>query len=73
MDMTQEEIIARRDEFDNMLRQLEDEVFILKERIDITREKASRVNTFEDAENFDNWYEKNFLDSGLQYIKVEGM
>ena len=73
MDMTQEEIIAERDEFDKMLRQLEDEVAILKERIDIAREKINKVNTFEDAKAFDNWYEKNHIGDGLQFIEVEGM
>lgn len=72
MAMSEEELFFRRDELDKRLRQLEDEVSVLKERIDITREKVSRVNSFEDAEAFDNWYENNFLDSGLQYIRIEG-
>ena len=71
--MTQKEILARRNEFDKRLRQLEDEVYVLKERIDITREKASKVKTFEDAEAFDNWYANNFLDTGLNYITIDGM
>ena len=71
--MTQKEILARRNEFDKRLRQLEDEVFVLKERIDIAREKVSEVKTFEDAEAFDNWYANNFLDTGLNYIAIYGM
>ena len=63
MSMTQKDIVARCNEFDKILRQLEDEVYILKERIDITRGKVSEVKTFEDAEAFDNWYANNFLDT----------
>lgn len=71
--MTQKEILARCNEFDKRLRRLEDEVSVLKERIDIAREKASKVKTFEDVEAFDNWYANNFLDTGLNYITIEGM
>ena len=71
--MTQKEILAGRNEFDKRLRQLEDEVFVLKERIDIAREKVSEVKTFEDAKAFDNWYANNFLDTGLNYIAIYGM
>ena len=71
--MSEEELFAKRDEFDKRLRQLEDEVYVLKERIDITRGKVSGVKTFEDAEAFDNWYANNFLDTGLNYIRIEGM
>ena len=73
MSMTQKDIVARCNEFDKILRQLEDEVYILKERIDITRGKVSEVKTFEDAEAFDNWYANNFLDTGLNYIAIYGM
>lgn len=73
MSMTQKDIVARRNEFDKILRQLEDEVYVLKERIDITRGKVSEVKTFEDAEAFDNWYANNFLDTGLNYITIDGM
>ena len=73
MSMTQKDIVARCNEFDKILRQLEDEVYVLKERIDITREKVSEVKTFEDAEAFDNWYANNFLDTGLNYIAIYGM
>ena len=73
MSMTHKDIVARRNEFDKILRQLEDEVYVLKERIDITRVKVSEVKTFEDAEAFDNWYANNFLDTGLNYIRVYGM
>ena len=73
MAMSEEELFARRDEFDKRLRQLEDEVYVLKERIDITRVKVSEVKTFEDAEAFDNWYANNFLDTGLNYITIDGM
>ena len=73
MSMTQKDIVARCNEFDKILRQLEDEVYVLKERIDITRGKVSEVNTFEDAEAFDNWYANNFLDTGLNYIAIYGM
>lgn len=66
-----EKIIARRDEFDKELRQLEDELSVLQERINVTREKVKNIKTIEDAEEFDNWYEKNFLDDGLQYTIVE--
>ena len=70
MSMTQKDIVARCNEFDKILRQLEDEVYVLKERIDITRGKVSEVKTFEDAEAFDNWYANNFLDTGLNYITL---
>lgn len=73
MSTTSKEILARRDEFDKRLRQLEDEVSLLEERIDITREKVSKVETFEDAEAFDNWYANNLLDTELNYITLEGM
>ena len=73
MSMTQKDIVARCNEFDKILRQLEDEVYVLKERIDIAREKASKVKTFKDAEDFDNWYANNFLDTGLNYITIDGM
>ena len=73
MSMTQKDIVARCNEFDKILRQLEDEVYVLKERIDITRVKVSEVKTFEDAEAFDNWYANNFLDTGLNYITIEGV
>ena len=73
MAMSEEELFAKRDEFDKRLRQLEDEVYVLKERIDITRVKVSEVKTFEDAEAFDNWYANNFLDTGLNYITIDGM
>lgn len=73
MSMTHKDIVARRNEFDKILRQLEDEVYVLKERIDITRGKVSEVKTFEDAEAFDNWYANNFLDTGLNYIRIYGM
>ena len=73
MSMTQKDIVARCNEFDKILRQLEDEVYVLKERIDITRGKVSEVKTFEDAEAFDNWYANNFLDTGLNYIAIYGM
>ena len=73
MAMSEEELFAKRDEFDKRLRQLEDEVYVLKERIDITRRKVSEVKTFEDAKAFDNWYANNFLDTGLNYIRIEGM
>ena len=73
MSMTQKDIVARCNEFDKILRQLEDEVYVLKERIDITRAKVSEVKTFEDAEAFDNWYANNFLDTGLNYIAIYGM
>ena len=73
MAMSEEELFAKRDEFDKRLRQLEDEVYVLKERIDITRGKVSEVKTFEDAEAFDNWYANNFLDTGLNYITIDGM
>ena len=73
MSMTQKDIVARCNEFDKILRQLEDEVYVLKERIDITRVKVSEVKTFEDAEAFDNWYANNFLDTGLNYIAIYGM
>lgn len=63
MSMTQKDIVARCNEFDKILRQLEDEVYVLKERIDITKGKVSEVKTFEDAEAFDNWYANNFLDT----------
>ena len=71
--MTQKEILARCNEFDKRLRRLEDEVYVLKERIDITKGKVSEVKTFEDAEAFDNWYANNFLDTGLNYIRIEGI
>lgn len=73
MSMTQKDIVARCNEFDKILRQLEDEVYVLKERIDITRGKVSEVKTFEDAEAFNNWYANNFLDTGLNYIAIYGM
>lgn len=73
MAMSEEEVVAKCNEFDKRLRRLEDEVYVLKERIDITREKASKVKTFEDVEAFDNWYANNFLDTGLNYITIEGM
>ena len=73
MAMSEEELSAKRDEFDKRLIQLEDEVYVLKERIDITRGKVSEVKTFEDAEAFDNWYANNFLDTGLNYITIDGM
>lgn len=73
MAMSEEELFAKRDEFDKRLRQLEDEVYVLKERIDITRGKVRKVKTFEDAEAFDNWYANNFLDTGLNYITIDGM
>ena len=73
MSMTQKDIVARCNEFDKILRQLEDEVYVLKERIDITKGKVSEVKTFEDAEAFDNWYANNFLDTGLNYIAIYGM
>ena len=73
MSMTQKDIVARCNEFDKILRQLEDEVYVLKERIDITRGKVSEVKTFEDAEAFDNWYANNFLDTGLNYITIDSM
>lgn len=73
MSMTQKDIVARCNEFDKILRQLEDEVYVLKERIDITRGKVSEVKTFEDAKAFDNWYANNFLDTGLNYIRIYGM
>ena len=73
MSMTQKDIVARCNEFDKILRQLEDEVYVLKERIDITRVKVSEVKTFEDVEAFDNWYANNFLDTGLNYIAIYGM
>ena len=73
MSMTQKDTVARCNEFDKILRQLEDEVYVLKERIDITRGKVSEVKTFEDAEAFDNWYANNFLDTGLNYIRIYGM
>ena len=73
MAMSEEELFAKRDEFDKRLRQLEDEVSVLKERIDITKGKVSEVKTFEDAEAFDNWYANNFLDTGLNYIAIYGM
>lgn len=73
MSITHKEILARCNEFDKILRQLEDEVYVLKERIDITRGKVSEVKTFEDVEAFDNWYANNFLDTGLNYITIEGM
>ena len=73
MSMTQKDIVARCNEFDKILRQLEDEVYVLKERIDITRGKVSEVKTFEDAEAFDNWYANNFLDTGLNYITIDDM
>ena len=73
MSMTQKDIVARCNEFDKILRQLEDEVYVLKERIDITRVKVSEVKTFEDAEAFDNWYANNFLDTELNYIAIYGM
>ena len=70
MSMTHKDIVARRNEFDKILRQPEDEVYVLKERIDITRGKVSEVKTFEDAKAFDNWYANNFLDTGLNYIRL---
>ena len=73
MSTTSKEILAKRDEFDKRLRQLEDEVSLLEERINTTREKARKVKTFEDAEAFDNWYANNLLDTGLNYITLEGM
>lgn len=73
MAMSEEELFAKRDEFDKRLRQLEDEVSLLEERINIMRGKVSEVKTFEDAEAFDNWYANNFLDTGLNYIRVYGM
>ena len=73
MSMTQKDIVAKCNEFDKILRQLEDEVYVLKERIDITRVKVSEVKTFEDVEAFDNWYANNFLDTGLNYITIDGM
>ena len=73
MAMSEEELSAKRDEFDKRLRQLEDEVYVLKERIDITKGKVSEVKTFEDAEAFDNWYANNVLDTGLNYIAIYGM
>lgn len=73
MSMTQKDIVARCNEFDKILRKLEDEVYVLKERIDITRGKVSEVKTFEDAEAFDNWYANNFLDTGLNYITIDGV
>lgn len=73
MAMSEEELFAKRDEFDKRLRQLEDEVYLLEERINIMRGKVSEVKTFEDAEAFDNWYANNFLDTGLNYIAIYGM
>ena len=73
MAMSEEELFAKRDEFDKRLRQLEDEVSLLEERINIMRGKVSEVKTFEDAEAFDNWYANNFLDTGLNYITIDGM
>lgn len=73
MAMSEEELFAKRDEFDKRLRQLEDEVSLLEERINIMRGKVSEVKTFEDAEAFDNWYANNFLDTGLNYIAIYGM
>lgn len=73
MAMSEEELFAKRDEFDKRLRQLEDEVSLLEERINTTREKVRKVKTFEDVEAFDNWYANNFLDTGLKYITIEDM
>lgn len=73
MAMSEEELFAKRDEFDKRLRQLEDEVSLLEERINVMRGKVSEVKTFEDAEAFDNWYANNFLDTGLNYIAIYGM
>lgn len=73
MAMSEEELFAKRDEFDKRPRQLEDEVSLLEERINIMRGKVSEVKTFEDAEAFDNWYANNFLDTGLNYIAIYGM
>ena len=73
MAMSEEEILAKCNEFDKRLRRLEDEVSLLEERINITRGKVNKVKTFEDAEAFDNWYENNFLDIGLNYITIDGM
>lgn len=73
MAMSEEELFAKRDEFDKRLRQLEDEVSLLEERINTTREKVRKVKTFEDVEAFDNWYANNFLDTGLNYITIEDM
>lgn len=73
MNTTLEEIREKRDEFDKRLRELEDEVLLLEERINTTREKASNVKTLEDARAFDDWYANNFLDTGLNYITLEGM
>lgn len=69
--MRLQKILVRRNKFDNELRQLEDELSVLQERINVTREKVRSIKTIEDAENFDNWYEKNYIDDGLQYIIVE--
>lgn len=46
MSMTQKDIVARCNEFDKILRQLEDEVYVLKERIDITRGESKRSKDF---------------------------
>lgn len=73
MSTTSKEILARCNEFDKRLRQLEDEVSLLEERINTMRGKVRKVKTFEDAEAFDNWYANNFLDTGLNYITIEGM
>ena len=73
MAMSEEELFAKRDKFDKRLRQLEDEVSLLEERINTTREKVRKVKTFEDVEAFDNWYANNFLDTGLNYITIEDM
>lgn len=73
MAMSEEEILAKCNEFDKRLRRLEDEVSLLEERINTTREKVRKVKTFEDVEAFDNWYANNFLDTGLNYITIDGM
>lgn len=41
MSMSEEELFARRNEFDKRLRRLEDEVSLLEERINIIRGKVS--------------------------------
>ena len=73
MAMSEEEILAKCNEFDKRLRRLEDEVSLLEERINTTREKVRKVKTFEDVEAFDNWYANNLLDTGLNYITIEDM
>lgn len=73
MAMSEEELFAKRDEFDKRLRQLEDEVSLLEERINTAREKVRKVKTLEDVEAFDNWYANNLLDTELNYITIEGV